>query len=286
VGRAKTEPPGVRLAMLRIWKMLVGRSKSGIHALERMWMDADLDPSAEVAPEDYINAEAAVEEALASCRICVVDLATFLKLVRRVTLAAKPNGELILAVEVEYAGRVAFIATKASQWIRSSGGEVDYIMPFSFRENLRQLGLELDANPEDVYLELSSLAEPYETVADAYLKPILLQAAEKLKVSPFLARCTQDERIIYVAAELLRAHAWYFDSKVGLGRNSLYEALRRRGLLASSTTVPVQLYDEFGTKVKKRALAFYIDKLSEFIEMDVSQICRSAAEMEEVEEHE
>jgi hypothetical protein len=195
-------------------------------------------------------------------------------------LATKPDGDLILAVEIEYEGKAAFIATKLSKWIRETKDDIEYVIPFTFRENLRRLGLEVDADPYDLYLELTLRAEHYDTVADAYLKPILLQAVEKLRASPFLARCSRDSRIIYIAAELFRASAWYYNANIGLRRNSLYEALRRHGLLASPTTVPVDLYDEYGNRVKKRALAFYIDRLSEFIEYNVESICHASAGLE------
>ncbi len=117
-------------------------------------------------------------------------------------------------------------------------------------------------------------------MADAYLLPILLQVLERLKASPYLAKCAKDGRTIYIASELLRTAAWYFDSHVGLGRNTLYAALRRHGLLAAHSTVSIFLADEFGNRVKKRALAFLIDRLSDFVEFDVSAICHASAELE------
>jgi hypothetical protein len=45
------------------------------------------------------------------------------------------------------------------------------------------------------------------------------------------------------------------------------------------------MYDEYGVKVKKRALAFFVDRLSEFLEYDVAQICHATATgLEEAEE--
>jgi hypothetical protein len=284
VKRAKQEPPGVRLALLAIWRTIMASLGAKTQFFEPLWADADLDPQAVVAPEDRARAEAAAEEALAPCRVCVVDLSTFLKLVRRITLAARPNGDLILAVEVEYGGNAVIVATKLSKWIRETKEGVKYVIPLVFRENLRRLGLEVEADPYDLYVELTRRAEQYDTIADAYLKPVLLQAVEKLRASPFLARCSRDGNVIYIATELFRISSWYYDAYVGLGRNSLYEALRRHGLLASPATVPVDLYDEYGSRVKKRAFAFYIDRLSEFIEYDVESICRASAGLEAEEE--
>jgi hypothetical protein len=280
VERAKREPPSVRLALLGVWKAVMVSLDVGRQPLELLWVNADLDPQAVPTPEDRSRAEAAAEEALAPCKVCVVDLDTFLGLVRRATLASKPGGELILVAEVEYGGNVAVVATKVNKWVKETKEGVRYVLPLTFRENLRRLGLEVDADPRDLYIELIRLAEHYDTVADAYLRPILLQAIEKLKTSPFLAKCGRDGRVIYIAAELFKSLVWYFNSHVGLGRNSFYEALRRHGLLASSTTVPVDLYDEYGSRVKRRALAFHIDRLSEFIEYDVESICRASAGLE------
>jgi hypothetical protein len=280
VKRARQEPPGVRLVLLAIWRTIMASLGAKVQLFEPLWVDADLDPRATVTPEDRARAETAAEEALAPCRLCVVDLPTFLKLVRRATLAARPNGDLILAVEVEYGGNAVIVATKLSKWLRETKEGVKYVIPLVFRENLRRLGLEVEVDPYDLYVELTRRAEHYDTIADAYLKPVLLQAVEKLRASPFLAKCSRDGRVIYIAAELFRTSAWYFDAYVGLGRNTLYEALRRHGLLASPATVPVDLYDEYGSKVKKRALAFYIDRLSEFLEYDVESICRASAGLE------
>ncbi len=277
VERARQEPPGTRLALLAIWRAIMGSLGAKPQPLEQLWIRADLDPQAVVTPEDRARAEAAAEEALAPCRLCVVDLPTFLKLVRRASLVSRPGGDLILIVEVEYSDSAVTVAAKVTKWVRETKEGIKYTVPLTFRENLRKLGLDVDVDPRDLYLELVRLADYYDTVADAFLRPILLQAVEKLKVSPFLAKCSRDGRVIYVAAELLRTSMWYFNAYVGLGRNTLYEALRRHGLLASPTTVPVDLYNEFGTKVKKRALAFLIDRLSEFIEYDAELICRASA---------
>jgi hypothetical protein len=279
VKRARQEPPGARLALLAIWRATMANIGAKPQPLEHLWAEADLDPDVNVTSEDRTRAEVAAEEALAPCRVCVVDLQAFLKLVRRAAVAAKPNGDLILVVEVEYGGNTVVVATRLSKWFRESKEGVKYITPLIFRENLRRLGLEVDADPYDLYVELTRRAEHYDTVADAYFKPILLQAVEKLRASPFLARCSKDGNVIYIAAELFRTAAWYFDAHVGLGRNSLYEALRRHGLLTSPTTVPVDLYDEYGNRVKKRALAFYIDRLSEFIDYNIKSICHASAEL-------
>ena len=275
---ARQEPPGVRLVLLHIWRVIMSGLNAKIQFFEPLWTEADLDPDVSVSPEDRTRAEAAAEEALASCKICVVDLQTFLKsVVRRAALAAKPNGELLLAVELEHNSRRAFVVTKLTAWIHKTKEGMKYAVPFNLQENLRQLGLDLEADPRDIYVELTRRAEYYNTVADAYLKPVLLQAVERLRASPFLAKCGRDGRVIYIAAELFRTSAWYFDAYVGLSRNALYEALRRHGLLASSSTIPVDLYDEYGNKVKRRTLAFHVDHLSEFIEHDVRLICRAAA---------
>ena len=277
IERAGKEPPGVRLALLQIWRMLMAKFGNKAQPLEQMWVKADLDPQAVVTPEDRARAEAAAEEALASCRLCVVDLVSFLQLVRRVTLAAKPNGDLTLVVEVEYNGDVAVVATKVSAWVRETKEGTKYVIPLVFRENLRRLGLEIDADPHDLYIELMRRGEYYATVVDAYLRPILLQVLEKLKASPHLAKCTKDGKVLYISSELFRTMSWFFDSSIGLGRNKLYEALRRFGLLAAPSTVSVYMLDEYGAKVKKRALAFFINRLSEFLEYDVAQICHATA---------
>ena len=282
IERAKKEPPGVRLALLQIWRMLVAKFGDKAQSLEQMWVRADLDPQAVVTPEDRARAEAAAEEALASCRLCVVDLVTFLQLVRRITLAAKPNGDLTLVVEIEYNGDVAVIATKVSAWIRMTKEGIRYTIPLVFRENIRRLGLEVDAEPYDLYIELTRRAEYYATVADAYLRPILWQALEKLRATPHLVKCTKDGRTIYIPTELFRTANWFFDSSVGLGRNKLYESFRRHGLLAAPTTVSVAFTDEFGNQIKRRALPFLIDRLSEFVDYDVSAICMAAAELGDV----
>ncbi len=284
VERAKKEPPGTKLALLQIWKTIMAGLGAKPQSLEPLWVKADLDPQAVVTHEDRARAEAAAEEALAPCRLCVVDLPTFLWLVRRATLAARPNGDLILVVEVEYSGDVAVVATKLSAWMRQTKEGIKYVVPLTLREHLRRLGLEIDADPRDLYVELIRRAEYYNTVVDAYLRPILLQALERLKASPHLAKCTKDGKVIYIAAELFRTANWYFNSSIGLGRNSLYEAFRRHGLLASPTTVPVDLTDEYGTPTKKRALAFLIDRLAEFVEYDVGVICRASWLEDEAEE--
>jgi hypothetical protein len=277
IERAKREPPAVRLALVHIWRVLMAKLGIKPQSLEERWVNAELDPNAVIGPEDRVRAEAIAEEALAPCRICMVDLATFFQLVRRVTLASRPNGDLTLIVEVELNGDVAVVATKLSAWVKQTKEGIKHVVPLAFRENLRRLGLEVDADPRDLYLELFRRAEHYSTVPDAYLKPIILQILEKLKAAPFLARCRGDGRVIYIAAELFRTALWYFDSHVGLGRNQLYNAFRRHGLLASSTSVSVVLFDEYGRQVKKRAWAFFVDRLSEFAEYSVDEICRAAA---------
>ena len=273
VRRARQEPPGVRLALLHIWRAVLASLGANPQPYELQWTEADLDPDATITPEDRIRAEVAADETLAPCRVCVLDLYTFLKsVVRRAVLAARPNGDLLLAVELEHNGSYAFVVTKLKDWVRKTKEEVKTVVPFNLQENLRRLGLDVDADPRDLYVELTRRAEYYATVADAYLKPILLQVIEKLKVTPHLAKCSRDGHVIYVANELFRSSAWYFNAFVGLGRNSLYEALRRHGLLTSPTTVSMYLLDEYGSRKKKRALAFDADRLSEFIAHDVSEI--------------
>jgi hypothetical protein len=248
-----------------------------LQSLEQLWVKADLDPQATVTPDDRARAEAVAEETLAPCKVCVVDLPTFLQLLRRVTLAARPSGDLTLVVEIEHNGDVVSVATKLSAWVRETKEGTKYVIPLVFRENLRRLGLEVEAAPYDLYIELTRRAEVYATVTDAYLKPIVLQVLEKLKATPHLARCSRDGRVIYIAAEMFRTAVWYFDAYVGLGRNQLYAALRRYRLLAAPDTVPVIFMDEHGTKIKRRALAFHVDRLAEFIDFDVPAICRAAA---------
>jgi len=281
VQRAKQEPPGVRLALLNIWRAIMASLGAKLQPFEPLWVEADLDPQAVVTAEDRARAEAAAEEALAPCRICVTDLQTFLRsVVRRVALAARPNGDLLLVVELSYGGGYAPVATKLTAWVRKTKEGLKFDIPLVLQENLRRLGIEVAADPQELYIELTRRADYYESLADAYLKPILLQAVEKLRTSPHLAKCNRSRGVIYIAAELFRTSTWYFDAYVGLGRNTFYEALRRHGLLASAATVPVDLYDEYGSRVKKRALAFYIDRLSEFIEYDVESICRASAGLE------
>jgi len=278
VRRARQEPPGVRLAMLQVWRTLLAGLGVNPQPYEPQWVYADLDPDASITPEDRARAEAAADEALAPCKVCTVDLPTFLKsVVHRVVLASKPNGELLLAVELDYNGNYAFVVTKIRDWLRKTKEGVKYVVPLNLHENLRRLGLDVDADPRDLYAELTRHAEHYATVVDAYLKPILLQVVEKLKATPHLAKCSRDGHVIYVANELFRSSAWYFNAFVGLGRNSLYEALRRHGLLTSPTTVSMYLLDEYGSRKKKRALAFDADRLSEFIEYDVAEICQASA---------
>jgi hypothetical protein len=266
--------------LLDIWRAIMAGLGVRLQPFEPLWVGADLDPQAVVTPENRVRAEVAAEEALAPCRICVVDLQTFLRhVVRRVALAAKPNGDLLLVVELSHNDSYAFVVTKLTAWMHKSKEGTKFAVPLILQENLRRLGLEIDADPQELYLELTRRAEYYNTVIDAYLRPILLQAVEKLRTSPHLAKCGRDRSVIYIAAELFRTSAWYFNAYVGLGRNQLYEALRRHGLLSAPTTVPVDLYDEYGNRVKKRALAFYIDRLSEFIDYDVESICRASAEL-------
>ena len=280
VERAKKEPPGVRMAMLRLWRLMMSGRSVKISSLEPLWAEADLDPDTNPTPEDNQRAEAVVDEALTPCKICAIDLQTFLKqVVRRAALAAKPNGDLLLAFEMEYNGLRAFVATKLSAWVRRTKEGTKFTMPLAVQENLRRLGLDVEADPYELYLELARRAEYYDMIPDMYLRPILLQMLEKLKASPYLARCSRDERIIYTAAELLRQSVWLFNAYVGFGRNSLYEALRRHGLLAAPATVPVDLHDEYGNRIKKRAVAFLVDQLSEFLEYDVALICRMAGEL-------
>jgi hypothetical protein len=278
VERAKKEPPGTKLGLLQIWKTIMAGLGAKLQPLEPLWVKADLDPQAVVTTEDLTRAEAAAEEALAPCRICVVDLQTFLRqVVRRVALAAKPNGDLLLAVELSHNDSYAFVVTKLTAWMYRSKEGTKFAAPLILQENLRRLGLGIDADPQELYLELTRRAEYYNTVVDAYLRPILLQAVEKLRASPHLAKCGRDRNVIYIAAELFKTSAWFFNAYVGFGRNQLYEALRRHGLLSAPTTVPVDLYDEYGNRVKKRALAFYVSRLSEFIEHDVESICHASA---------
>jgi hypothetical protein len=247
-----------------------------LQPFEPLWIEANLDPQAAVTPEDRIRAEKAAEEALVPCKICVVDLQTFLrKVVRRAALAAKSNGDLLLVLELTHNDSYAFVATKLTAWMRKTKEGLKFDIPLVLQENLRRLGIEIDADPQELYLELTRRAEYYNTVIDAYLRPILLQAIEKLRASPRLARCSRDRNVVYIAAEVFRTSTWYFNAYVGFGRNQLYEALKRHGLLATSATVPVDLYDEYGNKIKKRALAFYVDRLSDFVEFEVSSICQA-----------
>jgi len=283
VERAKREPAGVRLALLQIWRTVLAGLGADPRQYEPMWIGAGLDPQAAITPEDRARAEAAAEEALKECRLCSVNLGTFLRLLKRVTLAERPDGETILVIEVAYGGAEATVATKTSQWIKERKDGTKYVIPLVLRERLRQLGLTLDVDPFELYVELSRRAERYQQVADAYLRPILLHAVEALRASPHLSKCSRDRRVIYIATDLFRTALWYFNSHVELGKKRLYEAFRRHGLLAHPDSVAVTLSDEFGEKVRKRALAFFIERLSEFIETDVQSLCKAAAMAEEEE---
>jgi len=79
-------------------------------------------------------------------------------------LAAKPNGELQLAVELEHNGQYAFVVTKSSAWVRKTKEGTKYVMPTSFEENLRRIGVEVDADPKLLYMELMYRAEHYEII--------------------------------------------------------------------------------------------------------------------------
>jgi hypothetical protein len=278
VKRAKSEAPGARLAMTHLWRAIIGKLGADAAPLEELWVEADLDPTAGVASEDWTKAHAAVEEALAPCRVCVVDLKTLLeKIVRRAVVARKPNGELVLAVDLEYNGQYAFVATKLSAWRRKTKDGGKYVVPDVLVDNLQQLGIEVEADPIHILRGLMVRAERYETVIDAYLRPILQQVLEKLRVAPHLAKCTRDGRVLYIAAELFRSFAWFFNANVGLGRNALYESLRRLGLLAASSTMSIYMTDEYGRQIKKRALPFDANRLSDFVEFDVAEFCRWTA---------
>jgi len=283
VARARQEPPGVRLALLAVWRTVLAGLGADVKSFEPLWVEAGLDPSAAVTSDDRARAEAVAEEALAGCRLCIVDLPTFLKLVRRITLAERPDGDAMLVVDVGYNGDEVSVATRLTAWIKEKKDETQYVIPLILRERLRQLGLALDVDVHDLYVELVHRAERYQVTADAYIKPILLHAVEALRASPHLAKCTKDNRVIYIASELFRTSNWYFNSRVGLGRNKLYHAFRQHGLLARAETVVVELVDEYGEKVRRRALAFQIDRLSAFIEFDVSQLCKAVGLMVEEE---
>jgi hypothetical protein len=283
VERARREPAGVKLALLALWRSVIASLKADMKSLEPLWLEAGLDPQAAISAEDRARAEVVAEEALAGCRLCVVDLPTFLKLVRRITLAERPDGDAMLVVDVGYNGDEVGVATRLTAWIKEKKDETQYVIPLILRERLRQLGLALDVDAHDLYVELVHRAERYQVTADAYIKPILLHAVEALRASPHLAKCTKDNRVIYIASELFRTSRWYFDSKVGLGRNKLYLAFRRHGLLTRAETVVVEFVDEYGEKVRRRALAFRIDRLSAFIEFDVSQLCKAVGLMVEEE---
>jgi len=283
VERAKREPAGVRLALVQIWRTVLAGLGADPRQYEPMWIDAGLDPQAVITPEDRARAEAAAEEALEGCKLCAVDLGTFLRLVKHVTLAERPDGDTILVVEVAYGGAEATVATKTSQWIKERKDEVKYAIPLVLRERLRQLGLMLDIDAFELYVELTRRAERYQQVADAYLRPILLHAIEALRASPYQVKCSRDRRVIYIATDLFKTALWYFNSHVELGKKRLYAAFRRHGLLAYPDSVAVTLIDEYGEKVRKRALAFFAERLAEFIEADVQSLCKRAAMAEEEE---
>jgi hypothetical protein len=276
VGRARQEPPGVKLALLDIWRTILASLGADVRPLEPLWVEAGLDPSAVVMPEDRSRAETVAEEALAQCRVCTVGLQAFLRLLNRITLAEKPDGDALLVVEIVYNGVEVAVATKLNSWIKETKEGIRYAIPLLLRERLRQVGLAVDAAARDLYTELTRRAERYVTTVDAYLRPILLHAAEALRAAPHLAKCARDRRIVYIASELLKTALWYFDARIGLGRNKLYESLRRYGLLASAGTVVADFTDEYGQRVKKRALPFFVDKLAEFIDVDIRSICPTA----------
>ncbi|MCC6021205.1 MAG: hypothetical protein LM577_07565 [Thermoproteaceae archaeon] len=274
IERVKGEPPGVKRAAHLIWHEIVGELGAKAADYELLWTAAGLEPIETVSREDLQRARQLVEEALKECEVCVVDLAAFLSLVERVVIAARPSGEPVLVIELSYRNHSVTVVTKLSAWVKRSKDEVKYVVPLTLRERLRLLGLAVDAPAEHLYLELTRVAERYEQVTDAFVKPILYRALQRARADPSAARCSRDGGVLYIAADIVREQVWAYDAHVGLGRNAFYRALWRLGLLAGSEpTVPVTFVGEHGEPVKKRALALSVERLAELLEVDVRQIC-------------
>jgi hypothetical protein len=274
VERVRGEPPAVKKAAHLVWREVMAGLGARPGDYEPLWVAAGLEPVESLTQEDLRRGRQLVEEALKECEVCVVDLATFLSLVEHVAIAERARGEPVLVVELDYRGRPAVVVTKPSDWVKRTKDGLRYVMPLTLQERLRMLGLAVDAAAEHLYIELTRRAEHYALIVDAFVRPILWRALQQVKTDPSAARCTRDRRVIYIATDVIKEQRWAFDAHVGLGRNSFYRALRRLGLLASAqSTVPARFVDEYGNPVEKRALALSAERLGEFLEVNIGQLC-------------
>lgn len=287
VGAIRNEAPSVKKAAVAVWRELLGQAGYGGEAasLEELWMQAGLEPVNAITDDDVRRAREVVEKALEKCKLCVVDLQSFTKLVSRVALAMDPTGPGRLAVEVEYGGQRILIVTKITEWIRKTKDGVKFDLPLTLQERLRQIGLGLDLDPKAAYLELTARAERFNSIAEMHIRPMLLQIVEKMRADPSAYRCAAGGQILYVRADALLQYAMAFDAQIALGRNSLYKTLYRLGLTAGGSTVVTRFTDEFGASVVRRAVPFIVRKLIEFLDLDELPVCRAGAgEMEIAEE--
>jgi hypothetical protein len=286
VSAVKGEAPAVKKAAVTVWRELLGQAGySGEAAsLEELWIQAGLEPVVAITDDDVRRAREVVEKALEKCKLCVVDLRSFVKLLSRVALAADPTGPGRLAVEVEYGGQRLLIVTRISEWIRKTKDGIKHEIPLAFQERLRQIGVGLDLDPKALYLELTARAEHFNSVAEIYIKPALLQIVEKLKADPSAYKCGAGGQILYVRTDALLQFVMAFDAQIALGRNSLYRVLHGLGLTAGGT-VTVRFTDEYGGSVVRRALPFVVRRLVEFLDIDELTLCKAhAGEIEIAEE--
>jgi hypothetical protein len=278
VAAVKEEPPAVKAAAVMAWREALGRAGYAVTAsLESMWLEAGLEPVSALTDADIKRARELVEKALEKCQVCVVDLPNFIKLVTRVALADDHTGPGRLAVEVEWNGHRVFVVTRITDWIRKKRDGVAFELPLALAERLRQIGIGLDLDPRALYLELTARAEHFNSIAEVYLRPMLLQLVEKLKADPGAYRCGAGGQILYVRRDALLQHAMAFDTQIALGRNSLYHALHGLGLTAGSGTITMRFIDEFGNSVVRRAVPFVVKRFVEFLDIDELSLCKAGA---------
>jgi len=286
VSAVKGEAPAIKKAAVAVWRELLSQAgySSETTSLEELWLAAGLEPVSAITDDDVRRAREVVEKALEQCKVCVVDLRNFVRLLSRVALAADPTGPGRLAVEVEYGGQRALIVTRVTEWIRKTKDGIKYEIPLALQERLRQVGVALDVDPKLLYLELTARAERFNSVAEIYIRPALLQIIEKLKADPSTYKCGAGGQIIYVRTDALLQFAMAFDVQIALGRNSLYRALHALGLTAGGT-VTVRFTDEYGGSVVRRALPFITKRLLAFVDLDEVPLCKAGmGEAEAVEE--
>jgi len=277
VNAVKNEAPAIKKAAVAVWRELLGQAGYGGEAksLEELWVQAGLEPVSAITDDDVRRAREVVEKALEKCKLCVVDLQNFTKLLTRVALAVDPAGPGRLAVEVEYGGQRVLIVTKVNEWIRKTKDGVKYDLPLTLQERLRQIGIGLDLDSKAAYLELTARAERFNSIAEMHIRPMLLQIVEKMRADPSAYRCSAGGQILYVRADALLQYAMAFDAQIALGRNSLYRTLHRLGLTAGGSTVTVRFTDEFGNSVVRRAVPFIVKRLVEFLDIDELSICKA-----------